>query len=243
MLKSNKVIKILIILATSILLIGIVINKFSDRKFQKVNQNLYRYNDIDFDTKKISNCIKGQTCSISVIDFRFIKTTNKSEVLRMKFDEINQKTLQLYNESINSNTNTSECSAVANIYKHRIVYQNLFHVYEDDEFISVAVDRIGIDFCAMKDNYLGIETYYYDIKKNKFITQEEILSKFPITNIEKSIKKSIEQENSELDRQYTYDNVNSNYSIYFDSDGVAFVSYKHNEDGQYSDAKLDFKIK
>lgn len=169
----------------------------------------------------------------------------KIDEVQEKITEINNETKKYYEEVLNSNFETEECLEYKKIYKHSINYYTDYDLYNDKNYISIAIRRIKTNLCTKEITYLEPVVYLYDKTEHKFFNTEDIFHKKEITEeqVQKSIQKNIELNNKFSNTNFTientYQNGIQNLKVYYTSLGELYIYYLQNEDGNYYTAPLE----
>lgn len=231
-----KKLAILIILGITFLILGIICSNT-------------RYGEkISYTEKKMKNCKNNSDCSIPLIEYKNINIKINDKAIKKIVTKINKKTNELYKKSKNSDLNAPECITKKDLFKYRMIYQNIFDTYENSEFFSIALKRNAIDVCYDKIVSENVEVYYYDKKKKKFLTQDDILKKLSVKSIdiEKKIAINVFKINEKENKDYKYYKTKNNgklsFKVYFDYTGVLYVYYKQYEDNTYYNVDLGYSI-
>lgn len=231
--KKIITVAIILILALVIIFIGVffIIRNNSNKSF---------FDYPESERKTISNC-KNDSCEISDVDYYDKIVLNKKyDALEKKIDKINKDTEKYYKLVNESDTNSSECFAVKDVYNHR--YRSVFDFvnYDNKNYVSISISRINYDLCRNTIDYKPTESYIYDKKEKKIISQEEFKLREMITD--KDIKQAIEAtikiiENDvsgKIELQDSYDDA----IVFFGNDGEILVSFYVKEAKAYYTATL-----
>lgn len=234
--KKNLLLGILMI--TGVCSIGLGVILYQASSFEKTeNEKEQRYSFGE--TKESDLCISPDNCPIiqneySTLDF---KTDIKKVDDIVK--KINKETEDYYQKSIKSDMSDPSCSSKKDIFKHSFSVHSDFYIFENDNFISIAVERILLNLCTDTSEQTQLETYFYDKKSKKILTQEEIKQKFDIyeeritTTIKNNIAKLNEDSDSKLSYEETYKDGKQDYILFFDRDGNLCISYLQNTENVY----------
>lgn len=186
--------------------------KSSPQGFQLVN------------SKKVEMC-QGE-CELEDTEFATLKLDTSIKEVTEKIDEINSET-KTYYEIANSAINSiPECAEASNRYKHQYYILTNYQLYQNDEIISIAVNRTKRNVCNSTYETLPYSIIVYD-KENKIeLTQQDILNKAGYTEetVNQLILNYIENNNNSSDYKINIENVFT--------DGLATYSLYYNEQGQ-----------
>lgn len=227
---------VIIILIVLFIFLGIF---FADRylrgeDYAESRLNYHLKNDqLNLDLCKKNNCIHaGNKLSYPILEIDY-----KNDLLKKEVENINKETEKLYKEDDSSSTSSSLCSKVKDIYKKRYVHSNAFDVYENNDYISIVVQRTKTDFCTDDYSITQADIIIYDKKTEKLINQEEFIKKVGVSNSEilDSINKSLDNYNKNYSH---YDEEFSDYKIFYTTTGDLVVSYKLPDVDSYEVATL-----
>lgn len=162
-----------------------------------------------------------------------------------KITEINNQTQKYYEEVLNSNFESEECIEYKDIYKHSINYYTDYDLYNDKNYVSIAIRRIKTNLCTKEITYLEPTIYLYDKTEHKFFNTVDLFHKKEITNeqIQTAIQRNIDLNNKFSNTNFTientYQNGIQNLKAYYTSLGELHIYYLQNEDGNYYTATLE----
>lgn len=139
-----------------------------------------------------------------------------------KIDDINAATDNLYELAMNSDMSSDDCIEVKDKYLHQRRYDSIYDTYENDKYVSVAVQRYNYDVCTNGYGVDPIEVYIYDIGKKKIISQNEFIKNLKITDNE--VKKAIDNDMSSLGEEYVQDKY-ENITYYYGYYGELYATY------------------
>ena len=159
--KNRKIIIVCLVILLVILLSIVLYNIFSFS-----NETDSRYVD-----KTIRVCRKDVQCGIADLKFNFIKSDVDSSLLQEKIEEVNKKILRDYRKVKKSDISYSECGPVASAYQHRTYIQDVVNVYEDSDYYIFSLRSLENNFCTDISSE-KLNTYFYDKKSDRFITEE-----------------------------------------------------------------------
>lgn len=186
--KSKK--KVLIITISVLVIILALVLIFI---FNKKSSNDQFFDYPESERKSIENC-KAEGCDIWNTDnYDKLVLDKKYDVLKEKIDKINNDTEKYYQMVKKSNTNSDSCSKVKDMYNHRKRVVSHYTNYENKKYLSISVGRIIYDLCEDTIEPKQEETYIYDKKSKKILSQEEFKAKENISDKEiyNAIKKMV----------------------------------------------------
>ena len=232
--KKMKFLKIILtililitILFTAFYLYNININSTtteSNNSSQK-NQDTFKIEKIPLDPCKQKN---NDQCSKYKNDTLRHLTLNKSyPKLNDEIQKINSLVDEKYNDAIQSNLNSSECLNVKNIFNYRNIYIMSEIIYESDHLIGISYEIYGTDICTKKALSPSFNSYVYNIDEDKFLTQQEVLDLYKITDedISKAIQENISYWNQLSSTNYTQEDFDTNYKLSISYDGNLEITY------------------
>ena len=130
---------------------------------------------------KITNC-KTEDCEMPAEDnYDTLVINFSSKKLTKKIEKINNDTKQYYEQVKNSTTDNERCTAVKDKYYHEQRVVTNYYNYENEKYISIAVQRNIINLCTNEYKLLTQQEF----KEAERITDQEITS--AIENIIKII--------------------------------------------------------
>lgn len=233
--------KIIIVGLSVLILILLSIIIYNVLYLPNVNVNKKKPN-LNIEEKSITICKEGIDCGIGTINYRTISTDINSNKLKNKIDELNAKVNDLYLKSYNSlNMFGDECNAVINLYQRSIMTESFLEYYESNKLLSFTLVNSETNLCTnVHDSNLDI--VYYDIKKDKFLKESEIKTKYDINDEEvlKLIEKNINESNLNDFTNYSMNILD--YHIYISNDGELSVYYKLADNNIYYSVPLGIKV-
>lgn len=122
-----------------------------------------------------SNCIEKKSKYYRIDDY------NKNPDLSSIIDDINNTNINRLENLRNSKPSFEGCSEMANIYKYRYVENFQVHFYVNDSVSVIAQDLVSKDVCSGKVINPIFVSYYYDIKKQRMLDENEFLRKLNIS--------------------------------------------------------------
>lgn len=225
----NKLLLLILIIVLVIIAIIISVVYFKTKNTSKETymDEKYFFSYPEEEIKTIKNC-KTSTCEIPKSDDYIQLKLNKSYgVLDEKVEKINSDTLKYYDLINATTTDSDSCSKVKSLYYHEKRLSTDYYNYENDNYISIAVQRTEFNLCTSKVSRSQVEWYMYDKANNKLITQEEFKEIEDILDdeIELKIKEAIsnlsEEENIDIAVQDDY----SDIVLFYGYGGRIFVSF------------------
>lgn len=231
--KKKKFLKITLII---LILITILFTAFylyiSIKPTTTKSNNSSQTNEDTFKIEKISLDLCKQKdndqCSKYKNDTLRYLTLNKSyPKLNEEIQKINSLVDEKYNDAIQSNLNSNECLDVKNIYNYRNIYIMSEIIYESDHLIGISYEIYGTDICTKKALYPSFNSYVYNIDEDKFLTQQEVLDLYKITDkdISKAIQENISYWNHLSSTNYTQEDFDTNYKLSISYDGTLEITY------------------
>lgn len=230
--KRKKVIIILIILI--IITIGFLIflltqnQSSSSHTITAIKQNK-KEEIFKIETKEFNHCKNpdDERCKYVNNSLRYITSNKSYPLLDKAIKETNKIVEEKYNEIIHSNLDSTECDKVKDIYNYRKIYMMGEFLYETNNIIGIAYEITGIDICTGKRTSPLFNSYIYDVKQNKMLSNDEILKLYNIEKdfITKAISDNISYWNKENSTNYTIKDLNNNYKLYLSREGNLEVFY------------------
>lgn len=188
-------------------------------------------------------CINEENCG-TLTDGNYAKLVYESDFPEVKkaINKINDDTEKYYQESLSSTMDDPSCLAVKDIYKHSIQVFNDFSVKLKNDILGISVNRSKKNLCTQQRESMQVESYLFDTKSKKMLTQEEFKKKMHLDNkkIENAIKENIKTLNQYSDINYSLENVRhdnkNDIILYYNLSGELLVSYFQSEDQTYYSA-------
>ena len=135
------------------------------------------------DGKSIEVCINPDGClNMGTDTYANITYNIDNEDIQDTLEKVNKETEELYQKAINSDMSDPECQAYTSWYEHRYRSNMLYYSYTGDDFVSFFIQRMNQDLCVEGSEEYEYEFYYYDINKNKFLTEQEVMEKVNISD-------------------------------------------------------------
>ena len=194
---------------------------------------------------EVEVCKNKDNCPIALRTvYSMISMKTENDDIKKVLDKINKETKNRYNQTKNSKFDDSKCPNAKDIYNYSYLSTLDYSLYENDEYISISINRYNRDLCLNTNNMDKPESYIYSKKDNRFITGDDLRKIFEISDkrIEVSIKNIISKLNNSLGKKYTYENTFNNGKqeliYYFDYEGNLNVYFHSNEDNSYYNSTL-----
>ena len=233
------IISILLIILISMIIYNIVyLPSTRDDKQQPTSESTH----LNLDYKTLDICKEGIECGYGTREYDTITTDINSEVLNNIISELNTKINNYYIKSLNAtDMNSTECIAVSNLYQRSIMTQSRLTLYDSDNILGFTLISGETNLCTSVANE-DLEVYVYDVMNDKVLTEDDIKSKYGISNdeITDAIGNSIKQMN--IDESKTYTTNITDYNLYIETDGTIGVYYKQTEDNIYYNVLLNKHI-
>lgn len=185
------------------------------------------------DGKSIEVCINPDGClNMGTDTYANITYNIDNKDIQDTLEKVNKETEELYQKAINSDMSDPECQAYTSWYEHRYRSNMLYYSYTGDDFVSFFIQRMNQDLCVEGSEEYEYEFYYYDINKNKFLTEQEVMEKVNISDedVKDAIRESVKGLSEITGVDYDINNIISDYHLYYDSDGNLIASYYAPED-------------
>ena len=185
------------------------------------------------DGKSIEVCINPDGClNMGTDTYANITYNIENKDIQDTLEKVNKETEELYQKAINSDMSDPECQAYTSWYEHRYRSNMLYYSYTGDDFVSFFIQRMNQDLCVEGSEEYEYEFYYYDINKNKFLTEQEVMEKVNISDedVKDAIRESVKGLSEITGVDYDINNIISDYHLYYDSDGNLIASYYAPED-------------
>lgn len=244
--KCIIIISILLIILISIILYNVVYlpSVEEDKQLNEEENNIpvKEIKHLSIEGKTLEICNEDVDCGLGERTYYTISTDLTDEMFVNAINNINTKINNAYLTSLNStNMTTSECSNVSNLYMRSIMTQSMLTLYGSDELINITLVTATSNLC-LSTNDEEIYLLYYDITNKKILTEDEIKTKYSVTNDEiiTAINNDINQRN--IDENLNYSTNVLDYHIYIDSEGILSVYYKQYDDNIYYSVPLDVYV-
>lgn len=220
---------ILIIITISFIIFLLTQNKvFSQNTTTTIHQNK-KEEIFKIEPKEFNHCKNpdDERCKYVNNSLRYITSNKSYPLLDKAIKETNKIVEEKYNEVINSTLDSTECDKVKDIYNYRKIYMMGEFLYETNNIIGIAYEITGIDICTEKRTSPLFNSYIYDVKQNKMLSNDEILKLYNIEEdfITKAISDNISYWNKENSTNYTIKDLNNNYKLYLSREGNLEVFY------------------
>ena len=154
-------------------------------------------------------------------------------------DKINKDTDKYYKMIKNSNLNAKECETVKDKYNYRKRIDTDYNSYTNKDYITISVKRIITDVCTNKVQDQQVESYIFDRKQNKMLSQKEFRNKIKLTN--KQIDIIIKGNDNylklrrglKLSPENAYRNGKRDIKLFYNTAGDLLLSYYQSETDSY----------
>ena len=187
-----------------------------------------------------------EKCNYSNNTLRYIHLNQSYQKLDTIIDTINKTIKEKYEQSINSTSEleADECKEAKDIYKYRNLYSMTETLYQSKDLIGIFYDISGIDVCTAKALPTNFDSYVYDIKKDSFLTNKEILKLYHLTTktVNKTIQNAIKDWNKILKANYSEKDFDKRYKLFITNSGNLNVVYLNTTDNvTYSSLVTELK--
>lgn len=226
----KKIVWIVIILGAVMVGAGIIIYNFSNPKVENEKEKF------EFKTyKQVPMCQNTEVCELADADFSLISSNTKIKEISDKITEINNKTKEDYEMLISSPTDGLEaCAQVKDIYKYSTYITANYKLYEDNNIVSIAVNKTTQNLCTNSEETTPYDVIIYDKKNKKELTKKDILKKINYTEnmIKDTITLAIESENinsenpTTLESEFEFTEDELIYNLFYSTDGNLTLSYQ-----------------
>lgn len=241
--KKNIVLLIIMVVLAIIAAVLLIIhnNLIKDNVVSKEQKNF----DVD-ESLVIDICKNKDNCPIAlkpVYSMINMKTDNKE--IKKVLDNINKETKNRYNQTLDSKFDDSKCPNEKEVYNYSYLSTLDYSLYENDEYISIRINRYNRDLCLDTNAMDKPEAYIYSKKDNKFVTGDDLKKTFEISDmkVEVSIKNTIDRLNNSMEKNYTYENTfndgQQDLIYYFAPNGNLNIYFHNNEDDSYYSCTLE----
>lgn len=173
--------------------------------------------------KYVDCCSETNNCPLGKMEYPKLSIQSNKKSIRNLVNQINSKVDDYYQRCVKSETGDAECQAIYGDVLHSIAPVAL---YEDSSLIGISFRGYNLNLCTQISSDFDFMTYIYDVKKDKFIDQEEFMTTYSIQNDEvlSAISENLVQMNASLETQYTYTG-DSGYQLFIASDGTINAYY------------------
>lgn len=237
---SVVIISIFILILVSIIIYNVI---YLPNSIEKDNYpSIRNKNNLSTEIKTLEICAAGIDCGYIASEYTTITTTINSSTLENIITELNNKTTESYNKSLNATDMTlPECSSVSSIYSRNLMTQSNLILYDSDDILAFTLITKETNLCTLLNNE-EIIVYFYDIKTDKILTEQELKERYNITDneIATAVINNIEQKNIAESKLYTT-NI-TEYHIYVERDGTIGVYYRQPEDNLFYNVLLNKHI-
>ena len=185
------------------------------------------------DYKKMTMCPISKGCELEDAKFKTIEFDTTIEMVSNKIAQINKETKDYYEMASASTTDDSEvCAHRKDAYKYSSYITTDYQLYENDEIISIAVNRVIQNLCTNSQETTPYDIFIYDKKQKKELTQQELLDRLGYTDdmIKGVITDMIKSKNEIGDNFTTLENVfvgdQVTYSLFYNNKGNIMLAYQ-----------------
>ncbi|MCI9084749.1 MAG: hypothetical protein HFH46_03965 [Bacilli bacterium] len=240
--KKNAIMLIIVFILVIIVCVLFLVSNGLEEK--ETIPKEYKNFDVD-QSLEVEICKNKDNCPIALKPvYSMISMKTENDDIKKVLDNINKETKNRYNQTKKSKFDDNKCPNAKDIYNYSYLSTLDYSLYENDEYISISINRYNRDLCLNTSNMDKPESYIYSKKDNKFITGDELRKTYEISDkrIEVSIKNVIGKLNNSLEKNYTYENTFNNGKqeliYYFDYEGNLNVYFHSNEDNSYYNSTL-----
>lgn len=236
-----RIIIILVISIIILVLLGIIV--YNVVYLPSVEGDKQHNNNVEhlvIDYKPLEICREDVDCGYGMREYDSVESDISTEALDEILNSINTKINDYYNRSLNSTDMSSpECSLVSDIYMRSIMTQSRLITYDSDDLLAFSLVSGESNLCLNTNNE-EVDVYYYDVKSETALTEDDIKEKYSITDDEimSAIEENINQMNTDANSNYTVDDV-IDYKLYIDNSGSIGIYYKIAQDTIYYSVILD----
>lgn len=234
--KKEKILKILLLLLFLILSSYLIFlgyqyfynfNNNNNKSEDKNNYNHFNVEGLNFEHCKNE---KDDRCRYANNTLRYVNIDLPANKIKEVTEDINTIVSEKYNEILNSNLDSDECIEVRDIYNYSKIYMMAEYLYETSNLISIAYELDGINLCTNQSIETLYHSYVYDIKKDEFLTNDDLLVLYNINSndVKEAITENISSWNTILSTNNSYNDINDKYTLYISSDGSLNAFYTNN---------------
>lgn len=224
--KKKKILIIILTILISVTLcfLGFLVIKNLKKPTNNPKEEVFKVSPQEFNHCKNE---KDERCKYVGNTLRYISTDKSYPLLNNAIEETNSIVEEKFMETIHSNLEAQECDAVRDIYNYRKIYMMAEFLYETKDLVGIAYEITGIDICTEKRTSPLFNSYIYDVKQNKMLSNDEILKLYNIKKdfITKAISDNISYWNKINSTNYTIKDLNNNYKLYLSREGNLEVFY------------------
>ena len=225
--KSEKRLKLFLIFLITITLLYIIflINQNNNKTSKTIPiEDVFSIKEENLNHCKIEN---DENCKYNNNTYKYITLKKTYKNLQPVITSLNQIITQKKEKTIKSDLNSSDCNTVKNTYIYRELNILDEYFYTSNNIIGIAYKFNSLDICTNKKEKPLFNSYIYDTKKDKILTNDEILKLYHIKeeDIEQSITNNISYWNQASSTNYTIQDINKNYKLYLSQEGKIGVFY------------------
>lgn len=223
--KREQLFMLAIIVIAVILGIGIVYVIFYQMSPKEAEISL-QYEQEELKICKAENCPAGN-------EDTYGKILLKSDIdeLNEIVDNINDQTEEYYQKAKNSTFDDAQCAHLKDMYQHSDRTTMDTYLYNGDQYIGISVLWTTWNMCTNPTKTDTFETYTYDLKNKRMMTQDLLKEEMKVTdeNISYMIENDLEQFNQMNGTAYTledvYEDGTLSYTLFFRYDGDLLAMY------------------
>lgn len=216
---------------------GLYLSMHKEEKEKKVNvkQNTLTPDDFGIfsltNKKKLEVCQTKDNCDRLDAIFSQINYEGKNTIINQLITTINDKTEQYYNQMKNSTLEDASCINVKEKYKYSILPTTQYNLFENENYISIAITREIRNLCNETTETVPLESYFYDKKAGKLIEPSErvvllnISDEKVYTVIEQSYREREKLEGVNRNIEELKVNGKIEYTLYYSTEGTLLAAY------------------
>lgn len=214
--KKSRIVLLCILLCVIVDLVIVIFYNIIDIKPKKDNKSV----SLSVEIETIPLCVSGVDCGFQDMEFRNFKLSGDNPKLEKVVNKINSEVDNIHKEVVNSDTSSAECSGIVGTYQYSIFAQTMLPFYNDSNIVSLALISSSSNLCTntmFEDKFI---VYYYDVKEDKFISQEELEERYNINRSEvmELIKTDLVNQNQVNGTNYSSDSI-KDFKLYIDFTG------------------------
>ncbi len=210
-------------------------NHHQNDEEKETKSDKYYVDSFEFTNKRtIDICKKNQkeNCLYLTRDLFDIKEKKNITEVNNFLKENNATNQEYYNRYLQSNLSDEACQLVKNNLNHRSYPTIESFLYQDDSVISIVINRTMTDVCTKDFENPWPSSYFWDIKRNREITNQEFMKLINVTeeevldSIETYVSSISENNQIELDmKDVLQENGNYKYITFYLSDKSLWVGF------------------
>ena len=194
---------------------------------------------------QIDVCKDKNNCpTLAEKKFEILSFDYNNDKLQAVINEINKKTKEEYEAMLASNLLDASCASLSSVLNHSLVYNDDIGLYEDENYVSIAVQHFKTNLCTEEVVEEVPQVYIFSKKDNEFISQKQFREQLGINNefLIDAIKKNVKKENKEMKYNYAIENALDTeidkLNLFYNSSGDLLVYYLQKEDNSYHVAEV-----